>query len=85
MKTFFMRICLNCDKIKEVESIHVLNETETYCEECIMNEIKEKTNNLIILNEWEKSKKKLMINITKRKNKFKFKYQKRTKINYQHR
>ena len=56
IKSDFMRNCLICNKINPEENIFILNETETYCKNCIIDEVNLKTNNLIILNEIEKSK-----------------------------
>lgn len=57
MKNYFMKSCLICNNFKQQEELHVLNLTETFCFDCLMNEINLRTNNLVILNDYEKGKK----------------------------
>jgi len=57
IKSEFLNNCLICNQLKPREDIYILNQTETYCNECIMKEVNTRTNNYIILNEYEKSKK----------------------------
>ena len=56
IKTDYLKKCINCNKIYPEKEIYILNHTETYCEECVKKEVNQQTNNLIVLNEFEKSK-----------------------------
>ena len=53
-----MKNCLICNNIQYDRNIVILNLTESYCESCLIEEIKTRTQGVLILNEYEKSKNK---------------------------
>lgn len=51
-----MKNCLSCNIQKYEGRTVILNHTECFCEDCVIREIRTRTNDVIVLNEYEKSK-----------------------------